>query len=68
MASLLHYHFIKTNRANEEAFSSEGNVEFLQGRRGEVGFSKIQDVALSELKNYLIEQGIACRQMKGIPA
>ena len=61
MASLLHYNFIRHRRYEEGAFAEEGNVEFLQGRRGERVFSRSQDVALPEIKAALIAAGVAYR-------
>ena len=57
LASILHYNYLKDERP-EDDFSEEGNVEYLKAGRG---FSKIQDSALPELKDYLIQQGIPCR-------
>jgi cyclase len=57
LASLLHYKFIENNdRAGD--FSSEGNVEFLNSRRG---FSKVQGATLPEVKSFLASSGIQCR-------
>jgi cyclase len=57
LASVLHYEFIEHNNKSGD-FSSEGNVEFLNSRRG---FSKVQGATLLEIKDYLISQGIPCR-------
>jgi len=62
VASLLHYNHIERDQSLEGDFSSEGNVEFLSGRRPTRGFSKIRHVTLTELKGYLGERGIECRQ------
>lgn len=61
IASLLHYNFIQHYQYSDKDFSAEGNIEFLQGRRGERSLSRIEDVSLRELKAYLTEQGIECR-------
>ena len=62
IASLLHYNVVRQQQYVEEQFKLEGNVEFLQGRRGGAGFSKIQETTLPELKDYLAQQGIDVRQ------
>jgi cyclase len=62
MASLLHYNFVRQQAYAEEQFAAEGNVEFLQGRRGGVGFSKIQETTLPDLKAFLAAQGFDVRQ------
>jgi cyclase len=61
VASILHYHYIKRHEYGEDDFTREGNVEFLQGRRGNRGFSKIQDTTLQDIKARLTEHGIKCR-------
>jgi cyclase len=61
VASILHYDFIKHCDQGDADFTQEGNVEFLQGRRGVRGFSKIQEASLPEIKTYLIQKGIPCR-------
>jgi cyclase len=58
---ILHYNCIKQREYGEDDFTREGNVEFLQGRRGNKGFSKIQDATLQEIKANLAEHGIECR-------
>lgn len=57
LASLLHYHVPRTYEPGDD-FSEEGNIEYLKGRRG---YSRVQDASLSEIKQYLTAQGIACR-------
>lgn len=61
VASILHYNYIKHREYGELDFSREGNVEFLQGKRGPRLFSKIQDVTIPEIKANLVEHGIECR-------
>lgn len=58
LASILHYNYIKHARADDADYSQEGNIEFL--RHG-IGFSKIQDATLSEIKAYLVKHGVECR-------
>ncbi len=63
LASLLHYHLVRTLPVDDEAFPGEGNTEFL--RQGG-GFRKIEDCALDDLKAYLADEGIDVRpQEKG---
>ena len=62
IASLLHYNVVRQQQYADDQFEMEGNVEFLQGRRGGTGFSKIQEITLPELKDHLAEQGIDVRQ------
>ena len=66
VASILHYDYIKRCDQGEADFTQEGNVEFLQGRRGGRGFSKIQEASLQEIKTYLIQKAIPCRDLYGI--
>ena len=61
LASLLHYHYIKQTVAETTADGSEGNTEFLRRR---VGFGKIADASLAELKRHLQEHHIDCRWNK----
>ena len=64
LASLLHYNYIRHQSHSDEDFASEGNVEFLSGRRGEKSFTKIEDTTLEEIKKELIEHNIDCRPSK----
>lgn len=61
VASILHYNYIRHREYRDEDFPSEGNVEFLQGRRGARVFSRIQEISLPQIKQYLIQHGIECR-------
>jgi cyclase len=61
VASILHYNAIKYLEYSEDEFSSEGNVEFLQGKRGGKGFSRIQEVTLPQIKENIMKNGIECR-------
>jgi len=49
---------IKQAAADTSAHAGEGNTEFL--RRG-IGFGKIKENSLAELKRHLQEHGIDCR-------
>jgi cyclase len=62
VASLLHYDAMKKLAAFDSDASSEGNVEFLKSGRT---FTKIAAVALPDLKEYLIAEGLQCRSHKG---
>jgi len=62
IASMLHYGYVdRVDRriiTEESDFSDEGNVEHLRsGRR----FSKIQGVALMEIKEHMARSGVFCR-------
>jgi len=57
MASILHYNFVK-QCIPEGDFSSEGNTEYLRNKRT---FSKIQDTTITEIKEYLTQNGLECR-------
>ncbi len=61
LASVLHYNFIQHQAYEDAHFGEEGNVEFLRGRRGSLGFSKIRDATIPDVKGYLWARGIACR-------
>lgn len=58
IASILHYNAVRQLDYRDDDFVDEGNIEFLQ-RRGEL--SKIQDVTLSEVKQYLSQNGVDIR-------
>jgi cyclase len=57
IASMFHYDFIKQNNL-EQDFFTEGNIEFLAGRKD---FSKVESASLSAIKEYLLSKGINCR-------
>jgi cyclase len=61
MASILHYNFLRNQTYDKSQFTSEGNIEFLQGHRGKIDFSIIQRSSIPDIKKYLIENGIAVR-------
>lgn len=65
IASLLHYNYIRKQHYEGEEFAGEGNIEFLQGKRGGIGFSKIQDVTLPEIKKFLAQKGVDIRTSTG---
>lgn len=57
ISSVIHYRFIEEHR-NLDISKQEGNIQFLKsGNR----YSKIQNLTLSEIKNYLHENKIECR-------
>lgn len=58
LASILHYDFVRTDRATDKDYAAEGNIEFL--RNGAV-FTKIQDTPLPEIKSFLASHGVECR-------
>lgn len=57
LASILHYHVLRAH-GPEAVLSGEGNTEYLRSPRG---FSKIQDASLPNIKTYLTERGVPCR-------
>jgi cyclase len=59
VASLFHYHVIKLPENRNGDFKDEGNTEFL--KKGNNGSSRISDVDLAELKRFLMERGVICR-------
>jgi cyclase len=61
IASMLHYGAIKHCKSDLDSYT-EGNVEFLKSGRI---FTKCQSCFLSQIKNYLIDQGIQCRFHRG---
>jgi cyclase len=58
LASILHYDFIKKRILDKKLFDSEGNIEYLKSGRS---FSKIQTADLREIKAYLHNHNIGCR-------
>jgi imidazole glycerol-phosphate synthase subunit HisF len=58
LASCLHYQMIEANQNSLDDFATEGNTEFLKGGRG---FSKVQGFTISELKEALVAEAVACR-------
>lgn len=61
LASMLHYDFIHHYQVQESDYKQEGNIEFLQGRRGELNRRNIQAANVSQIKEYISNQGISCR-------
>jgi cyclase len=61
LASMLHYNYIRHSQYSDDDFAREGNVEFLQGRRGAKAFSKIKEATISEIKEYLVQHNVPCR-------
>lgn len=59
LASILHYHAIRDQSVDHRDFDTEGNIEFL--RKGGTR-SRVQDIALPDLKARLLEEGVECRQ------
>jgi cyclase len=58
LASCLHYQLIEANQNSLDDFATEGNTEFLKRGRG---FSKVQGFTISELKEALVAEAVACR-------
>jgi len=61
VSSMLHYDIIKHQAFKGALYEDEGNIEYLKSGRV---FTKIKTVALTDIKLYLLEQGIVCRQFK----
>lgn len=57
IASLFHYDYL-ANHGAQVAPSSEGNMEFIKSKRN---FHTFRTVTISDLKSFLIENGISCR-------
>ena len=66
LASLLHYNVVFSRDYDEGSFEAEGNIEFLQGRRGDRLSTKIEETSLPEIKQALLEKGIPCREQVAI--
>ena len=66
ISSILHYNVIRHRHYSDEEFEEEGNVEFLQGRRGDLEWSRIQDTTLPEIKAGLAAENIPCRPVTAI--
>lgn len=64
MAAILHYDCLQSMDAAKGDFSAEGNLEFMQGRRGNGGFSRIQAASIPRIKNALARGGIECRRIE----
>jgi len=62
VASLLHYGCLDKFEYDDDAYSGEGNTEFL---KGPVRSSRIPGVTLPELKENLMGRGIECREVTG---
>lgn len=61
LASLLHYNLLGRKDYHDSSFKAEGNIEFLQGRRGERAFSNINPATIPEIKDAIRAQGFGCR-------
>jgi cyclase len=61
LASLLHYHALESLTAGDEHFREEGNVEFLQGRRGARAFTRVEPASVREVKDGLAAEGVEVR-------
>lgn len=58
VASMLHYHVLLHHEALNSDFTTEGNTNFLQQRRG---ISTMEPTSLDEMKRYLVDGGCLCR-------
>ncbi len=66
VASMLHYEFIHQYQVREGEYAKEGNIEFLRGRRGEMGRKNIAGTTVYQIKEFLVERGVHCRLQKGV--
>ncbi len=58
VASVLHYDFIKKNKASINSEKDEGNTEFLKTG---TTFSRIESADMARIKDYLYKSGVNCR-------
>jgi cyclase len=65
LASMLHYEFVHHYQYRQGDYTSEGNIEFLQGKRGEIGRKNIERATVAEIKTYLSSRGVNCRWQNG---
>jgi len=61
IASLLHYDSLRHLEVQKGDFSGEGNIEFLKHK---TDFSKVEPASIPDIKEYLIDRGVACRPPK----
>ncbi len=66
LASMLHYDYIHRNKLQEGDFQVEGNIEFLRGRRGQMGRKNIAGSTVYQIKAFLSEREVRCRLQKGV--
>ena len=62
LASILHYNFIKQYSVSGSDYSNEGNVQYLTHQANTASLSRIHGATITELKQYLTRNGVACRQ------
>jgi len=66
LASMLHYDFIHQYQFREGDYNLEGNIEFLQGNRGQRSRRNINPANISQIKEYLLSQNVTCRLQSGV--
>jgi imidazole glycerol-phosphate synthase subunit HisF len=66
LASMLHYDFIQQYQYREGDYNLEGNIEFLQGLRGQRSRRSISAANITEIKEFLLSQGVECRLQEGV--
>jgi len=66
LASMLHYDFIHQYKLHEGDYQVEGNIEFLRGRRGQMGRKNIAGSTVYQIKEFLSEREVHCRLQKGV--
>lgn len=62
LASLLHYDLVRRMACDQTRFASEGNIEYLKTGRA---FGPIEGASLTQVKEHLTVQGVACRPAGG---
>jgi imidazole glycerol-phosphate synthase subunit HisF len=58
LASILHYDFVQHKTIDEGAYFVEGNLEYIMSGRT---FSKIKPASLQQVKSFLLEHRMPCR-------
>lgn len=58
VASILHYGSLDACTGDDDSFAEEGNTVFLRSR---ASFGRVESASLPELKHYLRDRGIDCR-------
>ena len=61
LSSLLHYGYVHTQEV-EGDYSSEGNIDYLQGRNGG---PMIDGASVRDIKEYLCKHNMPCRYAEG---
>jgi cyclase len=68
LASMLHYALVENMDPDHMEFQTEGNIEFLAGKRDTKQFTTVNRGTLPEIKEFLTGHGISCRYSFPQPA